>query len=205
MSSTHTWAHKVAHAAGRGPFAVHLSPEWVDLYRRLLVFVLCRIVSRRVGSCPVLSCPNWVAAGVATAAVLCMCVCLLRGQVRARRNHRSSMIFPSWILVLDLDFVSQAAGRVDDNYKFSSPHPAPGLARPASPSLAGKRATWDECTCLTCSLAHPHSHPLHWSANNHVHVHAQVLIPDPDPVHVKVHAPCPCPCPLPVDLHVDLC
>lgn len=73
-SSIHTWAHKVAHAAGRGPFAA--SQEWVDLYRRLLVFVLCRIVSRRVGSCPVLSCPNWGAAALATDAVcVCMCVC----------------------------------------------------------------------------------------------------------------------------------
>lgn len=172
-----------------------------------------RLVSYRIATCRVMSCLVVSQLGCCCycyccSAVCAVCVCVyvcVLGQVLAGRKHRSSMIFPSWILVLDFDFVSQAAGRVDDNYKFSSPHPAPGLARPASPSLAGKRATWDESTCLTCSLAHPHSHPLHWSANNHVHVHAQVLIPDPVLVHVKVHAPCPCPCPLPVDLHVDLC
>lgn len=74
LHTLHTWAHKVAHAAGRGPFAA--SQEWVDLYRRLLVFVLCRIVSRRVGSCHVLSCPNWGAAAIAAVATAAVCVCV---------------------------------------------------------------------------------------------------------------------------------
>lgn len=168
---------QVAHAAGRGLFVVS---QWVDPYGGLFVFVLCRIVSRRVGSRPVLSGPN---------AVVLAVLCVL-GQVLAGSDH-----LHLGILVLDLDFVSHSgcrtSGRVDDNYKFSSPHPGPGLAR--QPDALGSPHA---------SPAHPHSLQLHCSAN-HVHVHAPVSIPDPVHVHVKVHAPCPCS--LPVDLHVDLC
>lgn len=139
----HTWAHKS-----------HMQQGEVLLLQ--VSGLICvgsahfRLVSYRIATCRVKSCLVVSQLGVP------LLLLSVLGQVRAGGDFRSWIFdhLPSWALVLDLDFVSRAAGRVDDNYKFSSPHRPPGLARQPI-SLASKLARRQ-------ALAHPHSLPLHW-------------------------------------------